>query len=514
LEICRNAGFDMDELRRLATAREDGSVVRWVTTLTGEELGALPYERQGDENLRYTPTPLLNLSQHLLEPVLLARAREHKGLDVRYRHEWESLEQDDGGVMSRIRDLANGETYEVRSSYVLAADGAGSRVRKGLGINVFGPDRIQSFVMIHFEASLRPLVAERPAILYWTVAPHCRGTFIAHDIDHSWVFMHPYDAEAEAAEAYTESRCREIVTRALGRENVEFTIRDISTWHMTAQVAERYADGRVFLVGDSAHRFPPTGGMGLNTGVQDAHNLVWKLATVMANEAPASLLDTYETERRPIAQNNADQSLANAMKMFEIFEVLGFTEDVAAAAEHMAVALADAAGRERVKRAIDNQQEHFDMFGLQLGFVYEQGALVSESAGPSASPSSVSDYVPTSRPGARVPHAWVENDGRRVSMLDLLPYDSFVLITGPEGEAWAAVARTIETPLLRCLVAGRNFTDPEKHWESVCEIGPTGALLVRPDQHVAWRAPGASGDPRTALSAALDAALGSSPASA
>jgi 2,4-dichlorophenol 6-monooxygenase len=281
---------------------------------------------------------------------------------------------------------------------------------------------------------------------------------------------------------------------------------------MTAQVAERYADRRVFLVGDSAHRFPPTGGMGLNTGVQDAHNLVWKLAAVMAGEAPASLLDTYEVERRPVAQNNADQSLTNAMKMFEIFEVLGFTEDVAEAAERMAATLAEAAGRERVKRAIDNQREHFDMFGLQLGFAYEEGALVSEGPAPAGAASSVSDYVPTSRPGARVPHAWVENDGRRVSMLDLLPYDSFVLITGPEDEAWAAVARTIETPLLRCLVAGRDFTDPERHWESVCEIGPSGALLVRPDQHVAWRAPEAVSDPAAALSAALDAALARTPA--
>ena len=167
LEILRGAGVDAAALRAHATRREDGSHVAWVTTLSGEELGRLPYERQGDDAFAYTPTPLLNLPQHRLEPVLLDHLRASRG-DVRYRHEWTALVQDADGVTARIHDVEASREYEVRSQWLLAADGAGSRVRRALGIDMIGPDRLQSFVMIHFEANLRPLVRERPAIIYWT----------------------------------------------------------------------------------------------------------------------------------------------------------------------------------------------------------------------------------------------------------------------------------------------------------------------------------------------------------
>ena len=148
---------------------------------------------------------------------------------------------------------------------------------------------------------------------------------------------------------------------------------------MTAQIAERYRAGRVFLVGDAAHRFPPTGGMGMNTGIQDAHNLCWKLAAVEAGWASdALLLDTYEVERRPVAQNNTDQSLNNAMKMLEVFGALGLSENLEASRANLRKALADPAARSTLAAAIANQQEHFDMFGLQLGFRYEAGALVPD----------------------------------------------------------------------------------------------------------------------------------------
>ncbi len=492
-EILRAAGVDMAAIAAACKNPSDAGRVRWVMTLTGEELGSLPFERQDDDVLAVTPTPLRNLSQHRLEPILIEHLRKQPNASLRFAHEWEGAEQDAGGVSSRVRDIAAGRVFEVRSRWLLAADGAGSRVRKALGIEPIGPPRLASFVMIHFEAKLRPLVGDRPAVLYFVNDPAARGVFVAHDIDSTWVFMHHWDPEQESADDYTEKRCAAIVRRAIGTPAVEFAIRTLSTWNMSVQVAERYREGRAFLVGDAAHRFPPTGGLGLNTGVQDAHNLVWKLTAVEAGWAPAALLDSYEIERLPVARENADVSARNAAKLLEVVQALGPACD---------------GDRGAVRAAIANQAEHFDMLGLQLGFQYEAGALVPDGSSRPAVGNPVREFLPCGRPGARVPHAWTLRDGERVSTLDLLPPDRFTLIAGPAGAAWIEAAAAIATPPLYCLAIGRDVPDADGAWTAVLGIENDGALLVRPDQHVAWRSARGVANPGDALRSALSRSAG------
>ncbi len=482
-EIFRAARVDMDALAAACQDPADAGRVLWMTTLAGDELGRLPYERQGDDTLAFTPTPLRSLSQHRLEPILRAEVERH--VDVAYGREWVGATQDASGVTSRIRDTATGAVTEIRSRWMLAADGASSPVRAALGITPVGPDRLQSFVMIHFEADLRPLVGDRLGVLYWTTAPGALGTFIAHDIDSTWVYMHAWDPDRESLDAYSDAACAAIVRRALGTDAYPFAVRTVRAWTMTAQVAERYREGRIFLVGDAAHRFPPTGGLGLNTGVQDAHNLAWKIAGVEAGWGGDALLDTYAVERRPVAERNADVSLRNAMRIGEVYQALAANDGLAS--------------------AIANQAEHFDMLGLQLGFVYAWGALVPE--GEASPPSSIREYVPSAMPGARVPHAWVTRAGARISTLDALPYDRFTLVVGPAGDAWTtAVAGDV--PLAR-LVIGRDLDDPNGRWQQLLGIAPGGAVLVRPDQHVAWRARTAAAATNGALARALAASTGS-----
>jgi 2-polyprenyl-6-methoxyphenol hydroxylase-like FAD-dependent oxidoreductase len=496
-EIFRAARVDMRAIAAACQDPADSGQVLWVTTLAGQELGRLPFEGQGEDTLAFTPTPLRNLSQHRLEPILLEELRRCPDIDVAYGHEWEGAEQDAAGVTSRIRNHANGTVYEARSRWLIAADGAASRVRRSLGIELIGPDRLQSFVMIHCEANLRSLVGHRPGVLYWTTAPGAIGTFVAHAIDSTWVYMHPWDPDRESAADYTEAACTAIVRRALGTDAHPFTIRTIRTWTMTAQVAERYRRQRAFLVGDAAHRFPPTGGLGLNTGVQDAHNLVWKLAAVEAGWAPDALLDTYEAERRPIAQRNADVSLQNALRLGEVYQALA--GDRARLADGVGAAVPDAPVSDALRTAIANQAEHFDMLGLQLGFAYASGAVVDDGSPKPAA--SVRDYVPSALPGARVPHAWVTRAGVRVSTLDLFAYDRFTLVAGPAGRAWAEAAAA-EVPI-DTVVVGEDVADEDGHWMHLLGIDDEGAVLVRPDQHVAWRSPHGVSDTTGALAHAL-----------
>jgi 2,4-dichlorophenol 6-monooxygenase len=343
-------------------------------------------------------------------------------------------------------------------------------------------------------------VKDRPAIIYWLLDPDNACTLVAHDIESTWVLMYPFDPTKDSRDSYTPERCQEIVRAAIGPGAPAFEIKDTSAWTMTAQLAERYRAGRVFLVGDSAHRFPPTGGMGMNTGVQDAHNLVWKLAAVDKGWASPSLLDTYEIERRPVAQNNTDQSLSNAMKMFDVFAALGLSPDLEASRATFRAALADSTARAALDAAIANQQEHFDMFGLQLGFRYEAGALVPDGIESPRCENPVRDFVPALRSGARLPHAWIVCDGRRVSTLDLVAPNGLTLFTGRDGAAWERAASGQSAVPVTCVVEGRDFIDSDGDWARVGELGASGAVLVRPDQHVAWYAAAP-----TAIAAALEA---------
>ena len=499
-EICRQAGLDMAAIFAACKDPADAGHVHFLTRLAGERIGSLPYERQGKECLEYTPTPLRNLSQHRFEPILAKMLNEHPDIDLRYGWQWEQSEQDQGGVTSIIRDLANGETLEVRSRWLVGADGAGSRVRASLGIDLVGPPRLQSFLMIHFSANLREIVRDRPGVLHFVMDPEAGGTFIAHDIDREWVYMHGFDAEKESIDDYGDERCRALVLQAIGKE-VPTEILHRGSWHMSSQVAESMGRGRIFLAGDAAHRFPPTGGLGLNTGVQDAHNLAWKLRAIDEGWAPRSLLETYGVERLAVARENSEQSLKNALKMVLLAEALGTIEEPTTA--RMESALADPARRAAITAAVAEQAEHFDMLGLQLGYIYAKGALVPEGTPPPIMPR---NFVPTAHPGARLPHAWLDTPQDSVSSLDLVPFDRFALLSfGAHADWGKAAAAAGKIPLAHVRV-GLDVPAHEA-WRNTCGIGPEGAVLVRPDQHIAWRSAEPLEDPAAALADVLEEVL-------
>lgn len=471
-EIWRQAGVEMPPLLDAALQPEEAGAVHWVTKLGGDVIGSLPYERQGDEMLAVTPTPLRNLSQHRLEPLLLAPE-----LDVRYANVWIGTTDTNGEVDVEV--LGPGGPYRIEASYLLGADGAASAVRRSVDIELVGPRTIQSFLMVHLSADFRSLVGAARGVLYFVVDPTSGGTFVSHGADREWVFMREWDLEA-----FSEDRCEELVRAALADPTVPFDVLGISTWHMSAQIADGYRRGRVFLVGDAAHRFPPTGGLGLNTGVADVHNLIWKLAAVEAGWADAAILDTYEAERRPVAQFNCEQSLANAFKLIEVPIALGVTDDAEASRVAIGETLADPERRAGVEAAIERQAIHFDLLGLQLGHTYDGALVLADGSDPAELDEPARDFVASTRPGGRLPHGWLDPS---TSTLDLV--DS-VAPTVLVRDGTDLIADTTVPHVVMHVPAG--------NWDATFDLPRDVCLLIRPDQHVAFRGP------VTDIGAALD----------
>lgn len=500
-EICRQAGLDMDRIADACQDPVDAGHVNFLTALNGQLIGRMPFERQGDENLALTPTPLRNLSQHRFEPILVDELRSRADAELRYTHQWETSTADADGVTSTITDLDRKVPIEVRSRFVIGCDGASSRVRKMLDIEMLGPPLLQCTLAINFAADLRALVADRPGVLHFILDPAASGVFVQHDVAKDWVFMHGIDPSTESVDDYDDARCLEVIRKAAGTD-VEATILGRGTWWMSAQTASSMGEGRIFLAGDAAHRFPPTGGLGLNSGVADIHGLLWRLGAIEAGWADPKLLDSYEQERLPVARHNSDQSLMNSMKMLHLAEALGL--DTEPTTEQLRRTIANPAKADAIAEAVELQEEHFDLVGLQLGYVYEDERAAEAASGER---STAREYLPSARPGARLPHAWLlggdgrSGDGRpvdRCSTLDLIDLSRPTLLSFGEHHVWERAAAG-EVPITHVRL-GDDSLAPEE-WRELCGVEPSGALLVRPDQHVAFRAVdvGAAGE----LSAAL-----------
>jgi len=326
--------------------------INWCTTLGGPEVGRL--DLRGGRPPADDPLDeaWINLSQSRLEPILANRAQELPPATIAFGIEASEIDQDDAGVTTTLCDT-NGNERTLRSRWVIAADGAGSRTRKRIGIEMEGQGPLANFMMVHFRADLTPWIDSRPGPLFWIMNPESGGTIIVHDPKQSYVFMTPaFGIENEADTM--EARLRQ----ALGPE-VDAPIEIVSTdaWMPFNQVASRYRERRVFLAGDAAHRFPPTGGLGLNTGVLDVHNLVWKLAMVDADQAPDALLDTYEAECRPAAKRNADTSFQNMLGLASVNQAVGPFDSYASLCARLKNH--DAAEKAALQAAIDSQFDHF-----------------------------------------------------------------------------------------------------------------------------------------------------------
>ncbi|KAJ0423059.1 hypothetical protein BJY00DRAFT_310655 [Aspergillus carlsbadensis] len=453
MEILRQAGLDTQALRRLGMPPDEGHVVRFVTSVAGLELGSLPYDKQDESALEFTPEPLFHLSQPLLEDFLYEAAIQTGMITVWKDLQWEGCASGAGGIESQLLSIPFGAPAE-----------------EGVDEQLF------HFVSVHIDLDLRHL---KPAVLWWIFSLKQRGrTFICYDRGSSWVYCISYDPSMQPAELWTDAYCRQQIDEAVG-EQVAYNILSTTFWSTGIQVAQVYQSAKhpgAFVLGDAAHIFPPSGGLGINTGFADPHNLIWKIDAVEKGWAGTSMLATYSQERLPVALANGRFSTTNWLKMLALArEIYGpdlqHPEDPEERIKNPAV-------RKAITDAIQLNLDHFNSLKLQLGYVYNREIPAVLDA---------SIFKPDFEPGARLPHMWLNLKGTRVSSLDLVDGRTFIVLASAEFIApplpWNSVE--IRQIPIRIYRANVDFAFVHPHWaESDAFQDTAGAWVIRPDQHI------------------------------
>ncbi|MFJ9853201.1 FAD-dependent monooxygenase [Streptomyces sp. NPDC101150] len=408
-------------------------------------------------------------SQDRLEPTLLAAAEAQ----MRFGAELIDLAEEAGGVVARLVDHHHGDEIQVRARYALAADGANSTVRQLLGIDTTGPGALGGVTTVVFDADLHRWCARQPAGVYFTA----HGSFLPLYPEGGWAWFAPTPQDPARAD------WPGLVSRALGpAAEVRVEVLRVQHWVMNAFAAERFRHGRILLAGDAAHAIPIIGGMGMNAGIADAHNLCWKLAGVLRGWAGASLLETYETERQPVAHQTLRQAVANTQLLLQVQN------------RRLNQLQRREAAPDRVE--LPWSERYFAQLGLVLGVAYHSDAVLADGDTPPEPPAGGTDYVPTAEPGHRMPHLWLRPNN---STLDTCG-ERFTLLT-PDPARWErqALASTRWPLGIEAL--------PREHID-FCGLRLHGALLIRPDGHIGarWRDhPPSDASLRRALTTITDA---------
>ena len=450
--------------------REAGMSVEFVSSVR-DNLAAPEVERRPlgfpnrDEAAALSPTMPAVLAQDLLEPILLDHARSYDSAEVRFNTEVCDLVQDTSGVRATIIDRATGERTVVHAQYVIAADGAHSPIRRRLGIATQGIARIGEYLSVLFRADLDAVVGAERCGLYMLqgLGGPAPSVALPTNNENRWMLATPWRGEERPLASMSADDIVGLVRRAANTPDLAVEVLDCQLIGIGAEVADRFRDGSVFLVGDAAHRTAPTGAAGMNTAIHAAHNLAWKLAAVVNGVASPALLDSYEPERRPSGERNLLRSRG--------------------------------------------QLQGVSPIAADLGVVYSSSAIVAEAGDRPA----VIEPLSPACVGARAPHVWLDARGARLSTLDLLG-DCLMLLTGVNAGAWRDAARTVssalDVPLGTVAVGGSELTDVSGDWLRAYGIDADGAVLVRPDGHIAWRSTGAAADARATLEQVVCGVLG------
>ena len=474
LELLRSVG--LEEIVRRTSEESyfpNGGISAMESVRTGEI--AVYVADLNDGVQEFSPSRRLFVAQDALEPILRERATQ-LGATVRYGAEVGSVQQTEDGVSAEIRDRATGEVRTVRARYLVAADGWRSPIREQLGIGMHGYGQLSRSATIYFRADCAELLEGTNLGVIYVFNPKLRGFFRFERSGRAGFLAvntlgDPREPGAlDVTHDLTADGARELVRTAIGVPDMPVTVDDVAHWEATAEVADRYQVGRIFLAGDAVHALPPNGGFGGNTGMQDAHNLAWKLAMAVRGVAGDELLATYDAERRPIGQSMIEQAYTRYARRVTP-EVVG-----------------------------DDLPDLIDDLWIEIGYRYSSAAVISEGDDDGAL---IQDpRALAGRPGSRAPHVELRREGRTSSTIDLFGRH-FAVLAGTDGAPWAAAAsdtaERVGVPIDAHVLGGE--------FESAYGVSAAGAVLVRPDGFVAFRSRDAVEDPTATLERALRSVL-------
>ncbi len=452
MELFRLWGLE-DQMKHYQMPREAFRFT-WIEDFQGEEITRV--ESTVDYS-PYSPTEKASIAQDDVEQELFKKAKSVPLIDLRFNVEMTHATQSDEHVAVEILNRETGQKETLLSHYLIAADGAKSPLRELFGVEMEGADHLGVFCNIYCEMDLDQYVEHRPSAGFMFTRRDVLGTFVLSKKGYrNWLVGVRIDSNPDLKkEMFTDDFCVEFVKKVINDPKVEVRLINKAFWTMAALIAKRYRVGRVFFAGDAAHRFPPTGGFGMNTGIQDVHNLAWKLARVLKGHADEALLDTYFTERVQIAQTNMAWSIENAKRFQKIFEALA-NNDLATFSE-----------------GLKDQAHHINNILLDLGFVY--GSEYQNEK----------EYKPSAQIGARAPHCWLLKGEKQISTLDLY-LDQFVLVCSPEAHYWLGQFRGLPCRIVT-IGEGGEYLDKNHDFLERYALSKSGAVLVRPDGHVVWR---------------------------
>jgi 2,4-dichlorophenol 6-monooxygenase len=531
MEIFTDMGV-APEILELGTPPENMRGLGWYSGLAGggpadghgRRIGFIDAWGAGYTDADYvaaSPCPASNLSLLRIEPILKARAEQYPDARLEFHHELVDIQQDADGATSTVLNRGTGETYTVRSAYVLGAD-AGRTVADLVGINRENTSTTLKLTGLYMAADLSEYLQEADdAVIIWIFNPeypqHLGFGAALVSQGPGWGRHSKEWVLQLAGDGWDTSNTEEMLRwgrEALGIPDLDAEILGVSEWYAEGVMADRFRSNRVFLLGDAAHKVPPMGGLGLNAAVQDAYNLCWKLAMVLDGQAGEALLDTYESERRPVNQANLDTANRALAGYPGMIEAMGLSTEKSAEENWASLRLfwEDGPGaaerRHEFTQWLSGRTFEYHQHGTDYGYTYEDStAILGDGTPPPVRIDEMRLYQPNTRPGHPLPHAWVERSGERMALRSLIHDGHFALLAGEQGHAWVDAAnelaqrRGIRLRAARVGLGAVDYVDVRLAWVKQREISSSGAVLVRPDGHIAFRSMDAVEDPVGALDA-------------